>query len=311
MRPEDSLMPACQHRPLCDMQSITEHFATTCQGAWEYLKAYSALMLTYSATICQKQSCIKANVVSLSSGVAPRVCALINPLSPAATHSICPPSNLSRPGSDLSWHQVISGKIPLLRYHGVMSFQGVACACLHASTVWTPCRSSASTLTGRHLVPVQLSLRAFMTHPMHTLMTAKGGAVRMKSICSIALIVPLKQQCVLRCFKSWLLCLDCLSFTTAGATTVVFYTCSNFSLPLMAADLALPFSPKMAASKRLLWCVGVFLLVPIFDLSWCLGSKRVVLAYRSPFTIWAFGSSCAAGNSCLPDMRASCRTIGA
>ncbi len=192
-----------------------------------------------------------------------------------------------------------------------MSFQGVAFACLLASTVWTPCRVSASTINGRHLVPVQLSLRAFLTHPMHTLMAAKGGAVRMKSICSIALIVPLKQQRVFCCCKRWLLCFNCLSFTTAGATTAAFYTDSNLSLPLMTADSALPLSPKTAASKCLLWCIGVFLLVPILDLSWCLGSERVVLAYCSPFTIWAFGSISAVGHTCLPDMRASCWTVGA
>ncbi len=192
-----------------------------------------------------------------------------------------------------------------------MGFQGVAFANFLACTIWTPCGSIASTTIRTRLVPVQLSLRAFLTHPMHTLLAAKGGAVRVNAIQGIALIVPLKQQCVLRCFKRWLLCLDCLTFTTAGATTVVFYTCSNLGLPLIAADLALPFSPKTAASKRLLWCVGVFFLVPIFDLPWCLGSERVVLAYRSPFTIRAFGSPCAVRNSCLPDMRASCWTIGA
>ncbi len=189
-----------------------------------------------------------------------------------------------------------------------MSFEGVAFACLLASTIWTP---TASTIIGMHLVPVQLSHRAFLTHPMHTLLAAKGGAVRVNAICSIALVVPLQQQRVFCCCKRWLLCFNCLSSTTAGATTAVFCTRSNFSLPLMAADLALPFSPKTAASKCLLWCVGIFLLVPIFELSWCLGSERVVLAYRSPFTIWAFDSSCTFGHSCLPDMRASCWTIGA
>jgi len=56
-------------------------------------------------------------------------------------------------------------------------------------------------MIGRHLVPVQLSLRAFLTHPMHTLMAAKCGAVRVNAICSIALIVPLKQQRMFCCCK--------------------------------------------------------------------------------------------------------------
>ncbi len=158
---------------------------------------------------------------------------------------------------------------------------------------------------------MQSSRRAFLTYPMHTLMAPKGGAVGMNAIPSIALIVPLKQQRMMYCFKCGLLCFDCLSSTTARATTVLFYTCSNLSLPLMAADLTLPFSPKTAASKCLLWCVAVFLLVPISELSWCLGSESVVLAQRSPFTVWAFGSFCTIGHSCLPDMGASCWTIRA
>ena len=146
---------------------------------------------------------------------------------------------------------------------------------------------------------------------MHTLMAPKGGAVGMNAIPSIAFIVPLKQQRMMYCFQCGLLCVDCVSSTTARATTVLVYTCSNPSLPLMAADPTLPFSPKSAASKCLLWRFDVFGLVPIFHLSWCLGSKRVVLAYCSPFTIWAFTASCAAEHTCLPDMRASCWTVGA
>ncbi len=159
-----------------------------------------------------------------------------------------------------------------------MGFQGVAFADFLASTIWTPCRVITSTIIRTRLVLVQSSRRASLTHPMHRLMAAKGGAVRVHAIHSIALIVPLKQQLMMCCFKCRLLYFDCLGFTTAGATTVPLYTYSDSSLPLMAADWALPFSPKSAASKRLLWCVDVFCLVPIFDLSRCLGSKRVVLA---------------------------------
>ena len=74
-------------------------------------------------------------------------------------------------------------------------------------------------------------------------MAAKGGAVGVNTIPSIALIVPLKQQRMMCCFKRWLLCSNRESYTSAGANTVFFYTRSNFSLPLMAAGLALTFSP--------------------------------------------------------------------
>ena len=114
---------------------------------------------------------------------------------------------------------------------------------------------------------------------------------------SIAFIVPLKQQRTMYCVQCGLLCVNCVSSTTVRATTVLVYTCSNPSLPLMAADPTLPFSPKSAASKCLLWRFDVFGLVPIFHLSWCLGSKRVVLAHRSPVTVWALGSSCTVGHS--------------
>ena len=160
-----------------------------------------------------------------------------------------------------------------------------------------------------HLVSMQSSRRAFLTHPMHTLMAPKGGALGMNANPSIAFIVPLKQQRTMYCVQCGLLCVNCS--TTVRATTVLVYTCSNPSLPLMAADPTLPFSPKSAASKCLLWRFDVFGLVPIFHLSWCLGSKRAVLAHRSPVTVWALGSSCTVGHSCLPDMGASCWTIRA
>ncbi len=43
------------------------------------------------------------NDVSPSFGVETRGCALINPLSPAASHRVFPPNELVRPRGDLSW----------------------------------------------------------------------------------------------------------------------------------------------------------------------------------------------------------------
>ena len=163
-----------------------------------------------------------------------------------------------------------------------------------------------------HLIPVQVCFWTFLAHPMHKLPAAKGGHVGINTICSIALQVPFMQQLMLRCFKRGLLFSPCKSFVPATRTSaVVMHTLPDLSLPLMAADWALPFSPETTAGKHLLWCLGILVLVPILDLSRSLGSKRVVLAHFPPFTVWAFGAYCPAGHSCLPDMRASCWTIGA
>jgi len=54
---------------------------------------------------------------------------------------------------------------------------------------------------------VQLSSWTFLAHPMHMLVAAKGGVIGMNTICSIALIVPFKQQLMLRSYKRGLLCL--------------------------------------------------------------------------------------------------------
>ena len=135
--------------------------------------------------------------------------------------------------------------------------------------------------------------------------------MRMNAICSIALIVPLKQQLMLRCLKRRLLC-SCYKFATATRTSAVFpYTVCNWSLPLMAACWALPLSPEVTARNRLLRCLGVLVMIPVFELTRCLGSKRVVLSHCLSCTIWAFVALCAALHSCLPDMRPSRWTIGA
>jgi len=149
--------------------------------------------------------------------------------------------------------------------------------------------------------------------PVHQLSAAKGGVMGMNAICSIALIVPIKQQGVLHCFKSWLfVCISNTRYSAASRTTMVISrTCGNFSLPLMAADRALPLSPEDTASKRLPRCLGILVLVPELQLAWCLGSKRAVLTHSPPCTIWAGVASGAAGHICLPDMRASCWTVGA
>jgi len=193
-----------------------------------------------------------------------------------------------------------------------MSFQRVAFAYLTTSTIWA-FRSLGTSAIGRtHSVLVQLSLWTLLAIPMHKLVAAKGGVVGMNAICSIALIVPLKQQWVVHCFIRWLLCFPLNSFVTATRTSaVVQHTLCNTSLPLVAACWAHPLSPELTARKHVLRCLGILVMVPVLDLSRCFGSKRVVLTYCFPLTIWTFGASCAAVHSCLPDMRVSCWTVGA
>ncbi len=79
----------------------------------------------------------------------------------------------------------------------------------------------------------------------------------------------------------------------------------------MAADRALPLSPAVTASKSLLRCVGVLVMIPIRYLSWCFGSKRAMLTHCSPCTIWAFVASCALEHTGHPEMRAPRWTVGA
>ncbi len=147
---------------------------------------------------------------------------------------------------------------------------------------------------------------------MHEFVAAKGGVVGMNAICSIVLIVPFTQQLMLCCFKSGLLCFPSKSLIIAKRTSaVVLHTVCNLSLPLVAADWALPLSHEVTPRKHLLRCLGVFSLIPVLELAWSFGSERVVLAYLSAFTKWAFAASCAVIHTCLPDMRASCWTVGA
>ena len=165
------------------------------------------------------------------------------------------------------------------------------------STIWTPLKSCASTITSTHLIPVQLSLRTLLAIPMHEFVAAKGVVVGMNAICSTALIVPLTQQVTdrqLRCFKRGLLCFLSKSLLNAKRTSaVVLHTVRDLSLSPVAAGWALPLSPEVTASKHLLRCLGVFFLIPVLELAWSFGSERVVLAYLSAFTKWAFGALCA------------------
>ncbi len=168
-------------------------------------------------------------------------------------------------------------------------------------------------MVGHHLILVQLSLGAVITHPMHQLSAAKGGVVGMNAICSIALIVPFMQQLMmLCCFKCWLRCCPSKRFATATRTSAVdLHTARDLSLPLVAAFWALPLNSDLSASKRLLRCLGVLVMIPISCLSRCLGSKRAVLTYCPSYTIWAFAASGAPIHRCLPDMRAPRWTVEA
>ncbi len=108
-----------------------------------------------------------------------------------------------------------------------MSFQRVAFAHLLASTIWAPRSLVSSANIRMRLVLVQLSLWTLLAVPVHKLVAGKGGVVGMNAICSIALVIPFKEQWVLHCFKCWLLCVPShsfvttthpLSFCTRGAT---------------------------------------------------------------------------------------------
>ena len=160
-----------------------------------------------------------------------------------------------------------------------MSLQRIAFAHLLASTIRATCSLPIGTIIGGHLVKMQLSRRAPVADPMHQLSAAKSGVLWVNAICSIALIVPFKQQLMLRCFKCWLLGSPS-NFATATRTSAVFlHTLCNLSLPLVVACWAFPRSAEVSASKRLLRCLGILVMVPISGLPWCLGSKRIVLTH--------------------------------
>ena len=120
-----------------------------------------------------------------------------------------------------------------------------------------------------------------MADPMHQLLAAKGGVMGMDAVLSVVLVIPFKQQRVLRCCKRWLF-VPVSNRTDSVATrtsTVVTHAGCDLSLPLVAAGRAFPLSPQVSASKRLLRCLGVFVMIPVSCLSRCLGSKRAVLTH--------------------------------
>ncbi len=142
--------------------------------------------------------------------------------------------------------------------------QRVAFAYLMTSAVGTPLRVVACTIRSTHLIQMQLSLGAVVAHPMHQLFAAKGGAVGMNAICSIALIVPFMQQLMLCCFKCGVLFFPSRSFVaTTRTSAIVLHTLCNLTLPLMAADRALPLSSEVTAGDCLLRCLGILVLIPI------------------------------------------------
>jgi len=134
----------------------------------------------------------------------------------------------------------------------------------------------------------------------------------MNAICSIALIVPFTQNLMSCCFKRWPLCFPSNNFVTATRTSaVILHTSCNLTLPLVATDWALPLSPEVTARKHLLRRLSILVVVPVLRLARCFGSKRAVLTYSFPLTVWAFGASCAVMHTGLPDMQVSCWTVGA
>ncbi len=158
-----------------------------------------------------------------------------------------------------------------------MSLQRIALAHLLASTIWATCSLPIGAMIGRHLVQVQLSLRTLVADPMHPLLAAKGGIMRVDAILRVLLIVPLMQQWMLHCCKCWPRCTPSLSFATTGTAAVIFCSILHWSLPFKAACWALPLSLKFTAHQRLLRCLGILVMVPILCLSWCFGCQRVVL----------------------------------
>ena len=167
-----------------------------------------------------------------------------------------------------------------------MSLQRVAFAHLLASTIWATCSLPIGTVIRGHLVKVQLSLRAVVADPVHQLSAAKGGGAGVNVIYSIALIVPFKQQLVLRFFKRWLDCSPS-KFTTATRTSaVLLHTPRDLSLPLVAAFWALPLSPELSASKHLLRCLGVLVTVPVLQLAWCFADIQSSLYNTGRSRLW-------------------------
>ena len=165
-------------------------------------------------------------------------------------------------------------------------------------------------MIGTHLVFVLLPLGTLLAYPMYKLVALECSVMRIYAILSIALVIPLTQQGVLLFLKSWLLGVIPVTAAVLRASTVIQYTVSYLSLPLITAVWTLPVSPEVAASNCLLRCFGILVVIPISCLLGCFGGKRVVLAHPSAVTIWALSAVCPTLHRCCPDMRAACWTVG-
>jgi len=143
-----------------------------------------------------------------------------------------------------------------------------------------------------HLVLVELSLWALSANPMHQLAAAKGGLVEINAICSIAQVVPFRQQMLLRCFKCWLTCSrsPCLSFTILGKTTVTRGTLRNLTSPLVAACWPLPLSPNQPPSGCLRMFAG-FLAVTICYSAFCIHAEPCISLVQACIAIGSVSQS--------------------
>ena len=149
-----------------------------------------------------------------------------------------------------------------------------------------------------------------MAYPMYKLVALKRCVVRMYAILSIALMVPLTQQSVFRHLKCGMVGVLLIAAAAPWASTVKHDPVSYLSLPFKPAVWTLPVNPQFAASKSLLRCACVLIVIPISCLLGCFGGKRVVLAHLSALTIWTLCTICTFGHRCHPDMRAACWTVG-
>jgi hypothetical protein len=158
--------------------------------------------------------------------------------------------------------------------------------------------SPASTIQATCFLPIGAAFpegtcgRPKLGLPMHQLFDAKGGVMRIQAVLRLVFIVPFTQQLVFCCFVCWLGSLLSKSFVNATRTSaVILHILCNFSLPLIAADRALPLSPVATVRKHLLRCLDISVMIPVSCLSRCFGSKRAVLTCCFPLTVWAFPAS--------------------
>ncbi len=64
----------------------------------------------------------------------------------------------------------------------------------------------------------------------------------------------------------------------------------------------------LALPASLLRCPGIVVMIPV---SQRFGRTRAVLAYLLPCTVWAVSACCTLTYFCLPNVNASCWTVGA